>query len=496
MDDKCETAITTTGWGLCNYFLIVLCGMCTLAEAGASLTVPIIVPLLTCDLKLNKNTDLTLNAMLLIGMAAGGFVFGTLSDMNGRKGSIPVTMVVIFCASVGLSFAQTYFFINLSIFILGVGVAGSNAVLRVYLIECLPAKRRGSSLVIIDLLWIIGYMSALGISWSLVPSVVRMLGNEFRPSSWRVLAGLGGAPALIMACASSLLPPSPRYLLYRRHPEQALAVLQQIYAVNYSRHGNNYPPCELDGCIETEEESEEHSRTMLNNFHRYFIVTIKRIMKIFKQPLRRITLLGLLTSLLLFPGFTWLALWDSHVLQETSKGLEMNPLKDDTSCVADSGILASGFLKNCHQVNDARFKYFLLMSLSYILGEIFLVLGIDIVGRKLLTISSGLIGGTALLTFVFASRYVTRVVLSIFILASYAINYTSINIAILENYPTSVRCTVIGVMRILPHVAGFFMRLYMKMSCLSTIYIMSGLIIGATITAIPIPDLTKLPMQE
>ena len=75
----------------------------------------------------------------------------------------------------------------------------------------------------------------------MVPSIVRMFNNEFRPSSWRVLAALGGAPSLIMACAVSLLPSSPRYLLYRRFPERALVVLQQMYAINHSLHADNYP---------------------------------------------------------------------------------------------------------------------------------------------------------------------------------------------------------------------------------------------------------------
>lgn len=55
------------------------------------------------------------------GMAIGSLLLGTLADHNGRKSMIPTTMVLIFCASIGLSFAQTYFLISLCIFILGVG---------------------------------------------------------------------------------------------------------------------------------------------------------------------------------------------------------------------------------------------------------------------------------------------------------------------------------------------------------------------------------------
>ena len=58
---------------------------------------------------------------LYIGMAMGAFVFGTIIDANGRKDYIPVTMLVVFCATITLSFAQTILLIYLSTFILGVG---------------------------------------------------------------------------------------------------------------------------------------------------------------------------------------------------------------------------------------------------------------------------------------------------------------------------------------------------------------------------------------
>lgn len=41
-------------------------------------------------------------------------------------------------------------------------LAGNNVVLRVYLIELLPMKRRGFCLVILDVLGILSYMSILG----------------------------------------------------------------------------------------------------------------------------------------------------------------------------------------------------------------------------------------------------------------------------------------------------------------------------------------------
>lgn len=73
-----------------------------------------------------------------------------------------------------------------------------------------------------------------------MPSIIQLQNKKFRPNSWRVLTGLGGIPNLIMACATSLLPTSPRYLLYRRRYEEALTVLRQIYAINNSKHADTY----------------------------------------------------------------------------------------------------------------------------------------------------------------------------------------------------------------------------------------------------------------
>lgn len=43
------------GWGVWHYFIVALCGLLSLAEASTSLTVPIVVPLIACDLKLNRD---------------------------------------------------------------------------------------------------------------------------------------------------------------------------------------------------------------------------------------------------------------------------------------------------------------------------------------------------------------------------------------------------------------------------------------------------------
>ncbi|KAL6434039.1 hypothetical protein ACFW04_005888 [Cataglyphis niger] len=421
-------------------------------------------------------------------MAVGAFLFGSISDLVGRKKSISITIGIVFCASTMLAFAQTNFLIHLSVFILGIGVAANNIVLRVYLIECLPMRKRGTCLAIIDMFWIVGYLSALGISWSLMPSVIRMLGKQFRTSSWRVLAALCGVPSLMIACSSGLLPLSPRHLLYRRRPTQALVVLRQMYAINNSKHADTYPVRDLEGCVRPDDDTEDDSR-----FSKYFTKTWERIHRIHKPPYRCVTLCGILACLLHFPGFAWLALWNTHVLQEMERD---HVVSGNDTCIVHVQNLALGFLRSCDEVNETRFELLLLVSLGYMLGELLLVIGIDAIGRRPYLISSGLVGGVVSLILIFRLYHTIRIILSSIFLAAYAIGRTTTCVLLLENYPTALRGTAMGLMRVLPHLALFATQLFLRTTCLISIIAASVILIGAAVIMLPVPDLTRLPMKE
>lgn len=78
--------------------------------------------------------------------------------------------------------------------------------------------------------------------------------------------------------------------------------------------------------------------------------------------------------------FAGLALWKTHVLQE----LENDHIgSGNGTCSVNIQNVALGFLRSCDEINGARFELLLLVSLGYVLGEILLIIGIDVVGRKM-----------------------------------------------------------------------------------------------------------------
>ncbi|XP_014474142.1 PREDICTED: uncharacterized protein LOC106744161 [Dinoponera quadriceps] len=325
-----------------------------------------------------------------------------------------------------------------------------------------------------------------------MPSAIRMLDKHFRPSSWRVLVILYGAPSLVIACASGLLPPSPRHSLYRRRPRQAFTVLRQMYAINNSKHADTYPPRNLEDCVRTDEGSNEDDDDFMDRLRGYFTKTWGRVHRIYGPPYKRTTVCGVLACILHFPGFVWLALWSTHVLEE----LERDAVDRNDTCNVNFQNVALGFLRDCDQVNEDRFGLLLLVSLGYVLGELLLIIGIDIVGRKPYLIFSGIAGGVASLAFIFQMHHAIRVVLSSIFLAAYAIGRTTTCVLLLENYPTALRGTMMGLTKILPHLAVSATLLFPRTTCLLTTIVASVSLMGAALVMLPVLDLTRLPMKE
>lgn len=98
--------------------------------------------------------------------------------------------------------------------------------------------------------------------------------------------------------------------------------------------------------------------------------------------------------------------------------------------------MALGFLQNCQEIDTDRFRILFYLSLSYILGEILLLIGIDVIGRKIFLVLSGLAGTAACLGLLFTVHNAVQIVLSLIVLAAYAIGRTTTSILLLENYFT------------------------------------------------------------
>lgn len=77
-----------------------------------------------------------------------------------------------------------------------------------------------------------------------------------------------------------------------------------------------------------------------------------------------------------------MTLWSTH-LSHVGNNMENTTLTLNQSCATDTGDIVMSFLHNCHVANYSYFEYSIILSLGYALGECLLMLGVDVIGRRL-----------------------------------------------------------------------------------------------------------------
>ena len=79
----------------------------------------------SCELGLTSADKGVISAVMFLGMLVGGYIWGSLGDMYGRRKTLIVAMVVNFACGLASSFAGTKNSFVVWRFLSGLGVGGS-----------------------------------------------------------------------------------------------------------------------------------------------------------------------------------------------------------------------------------------------------------------------------------------------------------------------------------------------------------------------------------
>lgn len=189
--------------------------------AAASMSVGILSFTLTSIIKSLKITGIQIQLMAAsttIGMLIGAITSGPLADKLGRK-RICISLAAIFTASnitilVTPQSFQTTFILRL---LSGIGVGGFLPILAALISELSNPKERGRNICFLESFWAYGWLIALIIAWTILPS-----------HGWQAsMATVGLISLLLTISAHPLIPPSPRHLLLIGEREKALKIAQE-----------------------------------------------------------------------------------------------------------------------------------------------------------------------------------------------------------------------------------------------------------------------------
>lgn len=171
------------------------------------------------------STDSTLLlGATFIGMILGGFSFGYLTDLKGRR-YLFLWDMILFIVFTALSAISTNF-VEILVFrlLLGVAIGADYAISPTLISEFSPAKHRGKLLTVSGISWFFGAAGSYAIGAVLTP-----LGAI----SWRYMFALGIVPAIIVIILRFSIPESPRWLVQQGKTEQAKESLRKI-GIEYS----------------------------------------------------------------------------------------------------------------------------------------------------------------------------------------------------------------------------------------------------------------------
>lgn len=135
-----------------------------------------------------------------IGMAVGALVFGLMADKVGRKTVFMITLLLFSLASGASAFTSSLAIFLVLRFIIGAGLGGELPVASTLVSESVPVEKRGSTVVLLESFWAVGWLVAAVISYFVIPAY-----------GWQTALIISALPALYVIYLRLGLPDSPKF---------------------------------------------------------------------------------------------------------------------------------------------------------------------------------------------------------------------------------------------------------------------------------------------
>ena len=155
----------------------------------------------------------------LIGTVIGALSAGSPADKYGRKPVLFIIALLFALSALGSALANSLPAFIIFRFIGGLAVGASSVVAPMYISEISPAKIRGRMTALFQFNVIFGILMAY---------ISNYLISKTGDTSWRLMLGVGGVPAVFWFFLLFLVPESPRFLIKKGNIVKARKVLEKI----------------------------------------------------------------------------------------------------------------------------------------------------------------------------------------------------------------------------------------------------------------------------
>ena len=175
-----------------------------------------------------------LNTIMILGGLVGRLATGYLADIKGRRFALAFNLLLYTLGGLLSAVATSELILQLSRFIVGVGLGGEFTVGLTLVAEIVATKYRGTVAASLNIgSGGVGNFVAFGLFFVVLGPLNEVLGGT--DTSWRWLYVMLALPAVLIVFIRRYMPESPRYLLSRGRVEEANAALTVLASGKLSR---------------------------------------------------------------------------------------------------------------------------------------------------------------------------------------------------------------------------------------------------------------------
>jgi MFS family permease len=171
----------------------------------------------------------------------GSQLWGILADVYGRKRVLVLVSSMNAVFSLLAAFAPYFVWMVILRVLGGFSVSAADIIIT-YMVEILPQRYRGNSVLLLEIFFAGGGILVVAIGLFMVPTV-----------GWNWYLFVSAMPAFLCALLSVFLPSSPRYLVVKGRRKEAMKVLNKIAKINCKP--------QLKGRLVTDVYQQKHART-------------------------------------------------------------------------------------------------------------------------------------------------------------------------------------------------------------------------------------------
>jgi len=483
-----ETALSSAGFGKFHYWLLFVCGWANASDAVEILCISFVLPAATCDFALTSEDKGWLSAILFIGMLVGGYTWGSVGDVLGRRKTLIIAMAVNSVFGIGSSLCQQKWQFFVMRFFSGLGVGGSIPLVWTYFGEFQSKSRRGRMLSALAAFWMIGNITVAALAWAIIPYQLGTDPNAdgFKFNSWRIFVTVCGIPAVLVTIALVFLPESPKFLLSIGRETDALKVFRKIFMQNTGRHASDYPinHIKVENRLGNSAIQPGSSQSGLN-------AILSNTLELFKKPLLWVNLMMLYINFSIQFGYYGLWLWFPELFNKLDIYYKDHPNATVSVCDVTDYKPNVELETDCSVGNEVFLDSFLI-SIAALPGNIWTMVHMDKLGRKFFVVFSMVLSGGCVFFIYLVTSKAANLALSCAFGFVSVMGFNALDCLGIELFPTHVRSTAMAVSLAVARLGAITGNVVfgslIETSCAIPILMVAALLLSGGLLSIKLPN--------